>query len=96
MRRWPLLSLLRAGNTALTWAAEKGHAAIAEALLGAGADVNLQGYNGAWGAQRELGVRGVGTAGPRCVRGQHAQVRRGREAKAIHQQVAHGQAAVTD
>ena len=54
-------------------------AAMAEALLRAGADVNLQQTNnGVWGAQRELGVRGVGTAGPRCVRGQHAQVRRGR------------------
>ena len=69
MRRWPLLSLLRAGNTALTWAAKNGHATIVEALLGAGADVNLQGYNGAWGAQRELGVRGVGTGGPRVVCG---------------------------
>eukprot|EP00959_Pyramimonas_sp_CCMP1952_P016321 345703-Pyramimonas_sp.AAC.1 len=47
----------RAGESPLHRAAWKGHTAIAEALLAAGANVNLQRNDGAWARAVELGVR---------------------------------------
>eukprot|EP00959_Pyramimonas_sp_CCMP1952_P130858 2736194-Pyramimonas_sp.AAC.1 len=46
----------RAGASPLHYAAVKGHTAIAEALLAAGANVNLQDRDGAWARAVELGV----------------------------------------
>ena len=59
----------RAGYSPLHWAAHKGHRAIAEALLAAGANVNLQDNAGAWARAVELGVwlrEGCAGAGGGC------------------------------
>ena len=59
----------RAGDSPLANAAWKGHTAIAEALLAAGANVNLQRNEGAWARAVELGVRlreGCAGAGGGC------------------------------
>ena len=59
----------RAGQSPLYWAARYGHTAIAEALLAAGANVNLQSEYGAWARAVELGVwlrEGCAGAGGGC------------------------------
>ena len=59
----------RAGESPLHWAAANGHTAIAEALLAAGANVNLQEKDGAWARAVELGVwlrEGCAGAGGGC------------------------------
>ena len=60
----------RAGDSPLHMAAMKGHTATAEALLAAGANVNLQNNDGAWARAVELGVATGGMRrGGRRVRG---------------------------
>ena len=59
----------RAGDSPLYKAAYKRHTAIAEALLAAGANVNLQCNGGAWARAVELGVwlrEGCAGAGGGC------------------------------
>ena len=59
----------RAGISPLFKAAYYGHTAIAEALLAAGANVNLQDILGAWARAVELGVwlrEGCAGAGGGC------------------------------
>ena len=59
----------RAGSSPLHVAAFKGRTAIAEALLAAGANVNLQNIYGAWARAVELGVwlrEGCAGAGGGC------------------------------
>ena len=59
----------RAGQSPLHWAAWKEQTAIAEALLAAGANVNLQTNEGAWARAVELGVwlrEGCAGAGGGC------------------------------
>eukprot|EP00959_Pyramimonas_sp_CCMP1952_P094995 1986543-Pyramimonas_sp.AAC.1 len=59
----------RAGWSPLHQAAAWGHTAIAEALLAAGANVDLQNNRGAWARAVELGVRlreGCAGAGGGC------------------------------
>ena len=58
-----------AGQSPLHCAAYKGHTATAEALLAAGANVNLQSNGGAWARAVELGVwlrEGCAGAGGGC------------------------------
>ena len=59
----------RAGDSPLHYAAANGRTATAEALLAAGANVNLQSNNGAWARAVELGVwlrEGCAEAGGGC------------------------------
>ena len=59
----------RAGRSPLFKTAREGHTAIAEALLAAGANVDLQDENGAWARAVELGVwlrEGCAGAGGGC------------------------------
>eukprot|EP00959_Pyramimonas_sp_CCMP1952_P438053 9170708-Pyramimonas_sp.AAC.1 len=59
----------RAGQSPLHLAAMEGHTAIAEALLAAGANVNLQDNSGAWARAMQLGVwlrEGCAGAGGGC------------------------------
>ena len=66
--------LPRAGNTPLHEAAYAGHAAMVEALLAAGANVNLQDGDGAGGGAEALGGAWLWEG---RVRGSHAKVRWG-------------------